>query len=349
MKLKYLIVLLIIFSGCEKKKVAANAEGSYKISERLNFQTARGELKVNSGKFRYHFPLEKLPLNRVVVLNASLIGYLAELGVEDKIVGVSSPEYIFSEEIHRLLASGKIAEVGNEQKYNVEKIAALKPDLIITNHISTFENTYAALRQITGAEILFLDEYLETRPLDKTKYLLLFGKLFRKEQQAASLYNKIANNYAAWSEKAKALSPKPLVIANEMYGNQWFMPGGKTQLAQLIADAGGNYILSNENSQKAVPMSFEEVLVKSAEASIWLNAGNHMSKSSLLAVNANYSKLAAFKKGKVYSVTAKQKQKANDFFESGVVRADLVLRDYIKILHPQVFPKEPSTYMSEIK
>jgi iron complex transport system substrate-binding protein len=30
--------------------------------------------------------------------------------------------------------------------------------------------------------------------------------------------------------------------------------------------------------------------------------------------------------------------KANDFFESGVVRADLILKDYIKIFHPELLP-----------
>ncbi len=37
--------------------------------------------------------------------------------------------------------------------------------------------------------------------------------------------------------------------------------------------------------------------------------------------------------------TGREKGYANDYFESGVVRADWVLKDYIKIFHPEIFQK----------
>ena len=45
----------------------------------------------------------------------------------------------------------------------------------------------------------------------------------------------------------------------------------------------------------------------------------------------------------------KEKLKANDFFESGVVRADLILKDYIKIFHPELLPNYHLTYMKELQ
>ena len=56
-----------------------------------------------------------------MLLNASLIGYFTEIGAENKIIGVSSPEYIFSDKIHQFIKDGKIQNIGNEQKYDVEK------------------------------------------------------------------------------------------------------------------------------------------------------------------------------------------------------------------------------------
>lgn len=46
---------------------------------------------------------------------------MTELGLEDKIVGVSNPEYIFSEKVQQLIKAGKIQNIGSEQKYDVEK------------------------------------------------------------------------------------------------------------------------------------------------------------------------------------------------------------------------------------
>ena len=318
------------------------------ISQRLQFKEDKGFLTIKSGKFSYEFDSSQLPLKKVVLLNASLLGFISELNEEDKIAGVSSPEYIYSEKITSRIKEGKIANVGNEQKYDVEKIIALQPDAIITNYISTFENTYDVLRK-NGIKIIFLDEYMEQKPLVKSAYLRVFGKLFRKEEAAEARLKEIENTYNSLKLTASKSLHKPLVLANEMYGNQWFLPGGKTQLAHFIQDAGATYILKGNTEEKAIPMSFEEVFTKSQQAQFWINAGNHSDKKSLLGVNPNYSKMNVFKNGKIYVITGKERERSNDFFESGVVRSDIVLKDYIKIFHPDLFPEYQLTYMKELK
>jgi iron complex transport system substrate-binding protein len=50
-----------------------------------------------------------------------------------------------------------------------------------------------------------------------------------------------------------------------------------------------------------------------------------------------------------YIRSQEKKRKANDFFESGVVRADLILKDYIKIFHPELLPDYQLTYMKELQ
>ena len=53
---------------------------------------------LKSGKHQYKIPHSKLPYQKIMLLNASLVGYFTELGAEEKIIGVSSPEYIFFRE-----------------------------------------------------------------------------------------------------------------------------------------------------------------------------------------------------------------------------------------------------------
>jgi iron complex transport system substrate-binding protein len=64
----------------------------------------------------------------------------------------------------------------------VEKIISLKPDAIFTNHIASFDNTYQLLKN-NGIQVVFLDEYLEQKPLEKTAYIKLFGKLLEKKKK----------------------------------------------------------------------------------------------------------------------------------------------------------------------
>lgn len=347
MKLNLFVLFsFLLLIGCEKK-TQNELFSAQKISDRVSYSYLDEGLVLQSGEKRFSFDKSELPLERVILLNSSLIGYFTELDLVDRIVGVSSPEYIFSEKVLEKLKSGAIENVGSEQKYNVEKIIALKPDAVLTNYISTFDTTYDLLEK-SGIKVIFLDEYLENSPLDKSRYLLVFGALFGIEEKAEKSYLAIEKAYNELKESVEESSDKPLVITNELYGNQWFMPGGNTNFASFINDSGAEYLLKEDPSEKAVPLSFEEVLARSSGAKYWVNAGNHKTKADMLAFNPAYSKLAVFDKGEVYSIAGAQKGKSNDYFESGVVRSDLVLKDYVHIFHPQLLPGHSLKYFKKL-
>lgn len=339
--------LLFLLFSCKKTEPNITKEEVI-ISQNVHFKEDNNTLNLTSGKFNIALKKSLFPLKKVIFLNSSLIGYMTELGLEDKIIGVSNPEYIYSDKIHQLIKAGKIQNVGSEQKYDVEKIISLKPDAVLTNYIASFENTYELLKK-NGITIIFLDEYLEQKPLEKSAYLKLYGKLFGIEKKSDSLYTVIEKNYNQLKAEALRSKDKPEVICNEMYGNQWFVPGGNSFVAQYFKDANASYpwvSLPNENS---VPLSFEEVFAKSSRAMYWVNVGEYKKKSELLAFNPVYAKLHPFKNGKVYSLYGSVKGKSNDYFASGVVRADKVLHDYINIFHPQLLKDSALVYMKELK
>ena len=348
MKSKIFIIFFISsLINCHKKTENTDYE-STKISERISYSKKKNHINIHSGKFWYKIPTYKLPFKRVILLNSSLMGYFLEINKEKNIIGITSPEYIFSEKIKKLIQQNKIKNVGNEQKYNIEKILALKPDVIFTNYIETFENTYYILKK-NGIEVIFIDEYLEQRPLDKAKILKLFGVLLGAEAESNYKFKYIEQNYKKLVYLASKQREKPVSISNEMYGNQWFMPMNQTFSARYFEAAGSNYILKNINGTTSIPLTFEEVLLKSKNATIWVNVGDHRNKWELLNLNHNYLKINTFKNGKIYSMAGATNEKANDIFESGAVRVDLVLKDYIKIFHPNLLPNHRLYYMKEVK
>lgn len=318
------------------------------VSSLLQYRENEGELHIKSGNFTYDIKKNQVPFKKIILLNASMAGYIGELHAENLLIGISSPEYIYSERIQSLLKQGKIQNVGSDQKYDIEKIISLKPDVIFTNHIASFDNTYQLLEN-NGIRVVFLDEYMEQKPLQKTAYLKLFGKLLGKDKEAERMSENVEKNYADLKQLALKAKEKPMVLANEMYGDVWYLPGGKTSTANFISDANADYILKNNTEEKAVTMSFEEVFAKSGTVQYWINAGNHTSRKEMLSMNPFYRKLNVFNKGKIYVITGKERGQANDFFESGVVRSDLVLKDYIKIFHPELLPGYQLTYMKELK
>lgn len=348
MKAKFLLIIaFFVLISCKREQKISQSDWNI-ISERLQYKENEDNIELKSGNFHYKFDKNQVPLSKIIILNASLIGFVTEINAENLVIGVASPEYIYSEKINNLLKSGKIQNVGNEQKYDVEKIISMKPDAIFTNYIASFDNTYQLLKN-NGIQIVFLDEYMEQSPMVKTSYIKLFGKLLGKEKEAEKKLGEILKNYNELKNLALKSNSKPNVLANEMYGDIWYMPGGKTFTANYIADANASYILRDNTEQKAVTMSFEEVYAKSGNIQFWVNSGNHASKKEMLNINPFYGKLEVFNKGKIYGVSGKEKQKANDFFESGVVRSDLVLKDYIKIFHPKLLPDYQLTYMNELQ
>ena len=113
----------------------------------------------------------------------------------------------FSEKIQKRIQENKIQNIGNEQKYNVEKIIAYQPDVIFTNYVASFENTYEVLKK-NGIEIIFIDEYLEEKPLEKAKIIEVFGKLLSKEKEALEKYSEIEKNYNSYKNLADRKSTR---------------------------------------------------------------------------------------------------------------------------------------------
>ncbi len=350
MKRIFLLLIFFLISFSCKKEISKSESGNITISSRVNYSDDSKNLIINSGKFKNVISKQKLPFQKTMLLNSSLIGFFSELNLESKITGVSSTEYIFSEKIHQLIRENKILNIGNEQKYDIEKILSNKPDVIFTNYVPNFANTYDILKK-NDIEVIFLDEFLEQNPIEKSKYLLLFGKLFGEEEKAEKAFKNIENDYKKIQKLASKYQTKPNILCNEMYGSQWFLPGGKSFIARLIYDAGGNYILKDNKESSSIPLSFEEVFVKSENANYWINISPHRNKKELLTLNQNYSKMKIFNTGKLYMINNREKDGANDYFETGVVRCDLVLRDYFKIFHPEdvTFQWQPLIYMKELK
>lgn len=346
-KLFWLSCLLLLLS-CKKEVQPQNAAHWTQLTERISYLDENQYFKFQSGRFSYHISKSELPLKKVILLNSSLLGYFLELGAEDQISGVSSVQYIYSEKIHHMLQNNKIADVGNEQKYNIEKILALKPNAIFTNYVESFENTYDVLRK-NGINIIFIDEYLEQKPLQKAKIILLLGKLLGKDVQATAHFQQVKKEYEKFTALAASTKEKPGVIANEMYGAQWFLPGGQTTPADYFKDAHAAYILADNKDDKSVPKSFEEIFVKAENAKYWVNLSDFKSKKELLAINPNYAKMKVFQQGKLYSLYGKVRGNGNDYFESGTVHPEIILKDYIKIFHPELFPEYTLTYMKEIQ
>ena len=66
-------------------------------------------------------------------------------------------------------------------------------------------------------------------------------------------------------------------------------------------------------------------------------------------MDKRYTYFQAYKNQEVYSYTARISENGGyDFFESAIVQPDLVLKDLMQILHPQLFEHQELYYYKKL-
>lgn len=340
-------VFAIVLFSCRKsleKSVASKNE----YATNFSIQNENYQLIIISAGSRLVFP-QHYKSKRCVITTTSASAYIDALGEINSIVGVCSPNYFYNPKIIEKIKNKTIEDIGNDGTLNFEKILALKPDLIISGHNPNYEKILNQLSK-QGIKILYVEEFMELHPLGKTEYLKLFGRVFKQLPKADSIFSTVKENYLKLKEKSAHISTKPTVFTGIMYGDSWYMAGGKSFLATLFRDAGAHYLWQENKNSGSVPMTFEEVLSKAKNADLWIGTSNFKSKRDLLNSNTNYAWFKAYQSGNVYALNNKENQsRANDYYEYGSIYVDKVLSDLIKIIHPELVPEYQLTYLRKLE
>lgn len=129
----------------------------------------------------------------------------------------------------------------------------------------------------------------------------------------------------------------------------WYMPGGKSFMGQLFADAGGEYYYANDSTTGSLPLNVETVLMNFSSTDVWLNC-NFKELDQLLKADSKHAFFNPVKQKQVYNFNKRMLPSgANDFWESAIARPDLLLSDVIAILHPEMMKSYELFYAEKLK
>ena len=129
----------------------------------------------------------------------------------------------------------------------------------------------------------------------------------------------------------------------------WYIPGGKSFAARFIKDAGGEYIWEKLDSKIARPMGFETIYKKAKDADIWINPGDIDNLEAILTVDARLKHFKPIKNRKVFNNNdIMNKAGGNDYWESGITHPQIILKDLVRIFHPEVLPDHELVYYKNI-
>ncbi len=294
-----------------------------------------------SGKLPEGYTRINIPVESAICMTSLQLSNFLKLNIPEKVVGITSTRHLHNEKMKEQLKEGKTHKIGIEGNFDNEVIMALNPDVIF---ISPFKRGgYDAIRNVDIPMIPHLG-YKELTPLGQAEWIKVIGLLTGKSADANSEFAGTEKRYNDLKSMVDTVSYRPTVFSGEMRGGNWYAVGGKSFLAQLFRDAGGDYFLKENNESGGVTLDYETVYTNAAHADYWriVNSFDGDYSYNVLKEQDNrYTDFDAWKNhGVIYC-----NMKEVPFYERMPVEPEVVLSDFIHVFHPNILPNhEPSYY-----
>ena len=289
------------------------------------------------------------PIESIVVTSTTHIPALELLNVEASLVGFPGTEYISSKTTRQRIDQGLVRELGKNEGINTEVLLELNPDVMIGFGIDGNNKTFETVQK-SGIPIIYNGDWVEASALAKAEWIKFFGALYQKEKEADVIFKQIKTDYLEAKLLAAKVKNRPTVLSGAMHKDIWYLPSGTSPEAQLLKDANVDYLWSDTKGSGSLALNFESVLVKAQAADIWLNPSFYPSLPAIEKANSHYTKFKAFQEKEVYSFVNKTGETGGVlYYELGMARPDLVLKDLIKICHPELMEDYQPFFFERLK
>ena len=290
-----------------------------------------------------------VPIKTIVVTSTTHIPSLEMLNEVNSLVGFPHLNYISSEKVRARIDAGNIKELGNNHDLNTEALLDLQPNVIIGYGIDNKNPTLDNIQK-SGLKVMLNGDWNEETALGKAEWIKFFGALYGKQKEANKLFTKIEKDYLKTIEIAKLATTTPTILAGDMFEDRWYLPRGTSWGSLLLKEAKGNYLWQHTSGTGSLSLSFETVFEKGKSADIWITSGQFSSLKAMAEFNPHYTKFDAFKNKNVYSFSGKKGKTGGIlYYELAPNRPDIVLKDIVKILHPELLDGYEPFFFAKLK
>lgn len=280
------------------------------------------------------------PVRRLITMTSLQLSTFIKLGATDKVVGITSTRHLFNQEIKKQLESGHTKRIGIEGQFDNERIMAMQPDIIL---ISPFKRGgYDSMKELGTPLVPYLG-YKEMSPLAQAEWLTFIGLLIGEEHKAQEIFDGMEKEYQSLLELTKNVEERPQVFSGEMRGGHWYAVGGKSFLAQLFEDAGAQYFMHDNPESGGVLLDFETIYSQAAHVPYWRIVNSYKGDydyDALLASNNRYADFDAYKNHGVIYCNMNKKP----YYERMPMEPCVLLKDMIKVFHPELLPNYQPVY-----
>lgn len=280
----------------------------------------------------------RTPLQRSLMQSTVHASLALQLGAQQQLVGLCDTAYIVAPELKKL----HLSDFGRGDQPNVERIIAAQTDAC---WFAPFEEMRYTSLERANIPVIDCADYLETTPLGRAEWMRFYGRLWGKSQLADNLFEQEVRQYEDLAQKIKEssessqnslrntrnLSHKPRVWLDLPWQSTWYVPGGKSYLSALIADAGGDYALQNNDQSGSLPLPLERAWKYAQQAEVWIIKGGQEVPSDyteLSQLSRVYSQFPAVRSHRVWVCNTMQVP----YYEQTPFFPALLLREWCQML-----------------
>lgn len=283
------------------------------------------------------------PVKSIAALSSTHIGLLSRLECDSLIKGGLSAYGVYNPNLRERYKKGDFINLGEAMNPNMESIINLQPDLVTKSAFQDVKKSDDLLLR-AGISVVYTADWMETSMLGRVEWIRFYGYILGKVNEADSIYNEIKSEYLAVKQKAQECTVPTYILLGMPFKNTWHMAGGRSYRGQLFKDAAANYFYANDSTTGSIPLNIETVLNHQLNSDIWVDL-NVDSKTQLLGIDSRFSNFKAFKTGRLYSMRNRVTPEGNnDYWESGIAHPELILKDLVKIVHPEILPNHQLKY-----
>ncbi len=310
-----------------------------------------------------------IPLRRVATTSATHIGFLYALGVLDSVVAMSNPDWVYNHPSH------EVANIGEDINIAMEPLLLAKPDVLFASSYGQNSQQIARVAE-AGIPVVYLAEWQEQHPLARAEWLRFVAAFFGKTALADSIFEEVRKAYGGIQDPPQPSlqregdselplsidtnsSPSlcrdgrggfsPSIMSGASYRGTWYVPSGTTYMGCLFRDAGAAYTFADERTNGSIPLTMEQALRAFSDADVWVGA-NARTMEELRAIDEHHTWFKAYQTGRVYHFYGRTNSTGgNDFWETGVVHPEIILRDLQWALYPDLYPDYEPYFIGRVQ
>ena len=252
---------------------------------------------------------------RIVAAGYFVVEAMMALGIRP----IAAPAVIVDNLLHLPPAEGAIADIGMPNNLNLEAIAALNPDLILTSQIFAGADTYPLLSQIAPTVVLDANGHTEWQTLTR-----LCAETLGQEADA----DQLEADYSAKLQAFKSqLNTRQIQVSVTAFHPEQITTYGSESFIGTVLEAAGLSRPPNQQQGRSNQISMEllndidaDVLFVMKPQSQTALAGNVRAALETMKTNPLWNTLKAVQNNRVYEVDTY-------WFGVGYIAANLVLDD----------------------